>query len=93
MPFLQKGSVHDEMDLEADTTAETLVSPVETQKAEERKKIIDGQYKCFEKMNRDQPYNKSGTRGPFLKNCNVIYLNRILLYIQPHFSLRGKKFT
>ncbi|XP_048057524.1 calcitonin gene-related peptide type 1 receptor isoform X2 [Megalobrama amblycephala] len=43
-----------------DPTAESQVSPVVTQKAEERKKIIDGQYKCFEKMNRDQPYNKSG---------------------------------
>ncbi|KAL2080027.1 hypothetical protein ACEWY4_023820 [Coilia grayii] len=27
---------------------------------EKRKKIMDGQYKCFEKMNRDPPYNKSG---------------------------------
>ncbi|XP_015231937.1 PREDICTED: calcitonin receptor [Cyprinodon variegatus] len=26
----------------------------------ERKKILDNQYKCFEKMNRDPPYNKSG---------------------------------
>ncbi|XP_074542991.1 calcitonin gene-related peptide type 1 receptor [Halichoeres trimaculatus] len=25
-----------------------------------RKKILDSQYKCFEKMNRDLPYNKSG---------------------------------
>uniref|UniRef100_A0A669B7L8 Calcitonin gene-related peptide type 1 receptor n=1 Tax=Oreochromis niloticus TaxID=8128 RepID=A0A669B7L8_ORENI len=25
-----------------------------------RKKILDNQYKCFEKMNRDPPYNKSG---------------------------------
>ncbi|MCJ8746220.1 hypothetical protein PDJAM_G00139330, partial [Pangasius djambal] len=57
---LKKGSVNSEMEPEADTTAETLVGPVETQKAEERKKIIDGQYKCFEKMNRDPPYNKSG---------------------------------
>ncbi|KAJ8334187.1 hypothetical protein SKAU_G00398260 [Synaphobranchus kaupii] len=44
----------------AEPTIEALVSPVVTQKAEERKKIIDGQYKCFEKMNRDQPYNKTG---------------------------------
>ncbi|KAF4100392.1 calcitonin gene-related peptide type 1 receptor isoform X2 [Onychostoma macrolepis] len=49
-----------EMETEMDPTAESQVSPVVTQKAEERKKIIDGQYKCFEKMNRDQPYNKSG---------------------------------
>ncbi|XP_061112497.1 calcitonin gene-related peptide type 1 receptor isoform X2 [Conger conger] len=44
----------------AGPTIEALVSPVVTQKAEERKKIIDGQYKCFEKMNRDRPYNKTG---------------------------------
>ncbi|XP_056105667.1 calcitonin gene-related peptide type 1 receptor [Rhinichthys klamathensis goyatoka] len=49
-----------ETETEMDPTAESQVSPVVTQKAEERKKIIDGQYKCFEKMNRDQPYNKSG---------------------------------
>ncbi|XP_018587356.1 calcitonin gene-related peptide type 1 receptor [Scleropages formosus] len=41
-------------------TLETLISPAVTQKAEERKVIIDRQYKCFEKMNRDLPYNKSG---------------------------------
>lgn len=58
MAFLQKGSVYGE--IEPDTTAETLVSLVETEKTEERKKIIDGQYKCFEKMNRDPPFNKSG---------------------------------
>lgn len=73
MAFLQKGSVYGDMEPEAETTAETLISPVETQKAEERKKIIDGQYKCFEKMNRDPPYNKSGSGGLLLlKNCNVI---------------------
>ncbi|KAM8883847.1 calcitonin gene-related peptide type 1 receptor [Synchiropus picturatus] len=27
---------------------------------EERKKILDSQYKCFAKMNRDLPYNKTG---------------------------------
>ncbi|KAL0166255.1 hypothetical protein M9458_038099, partial [Cirrhinus mrigala] len=48
-----------ETETEMDPTAESQVSPVVTQKEEERKKIIDGQYKCFEKMNRDQPYNKS----------------------------------
>uniref|UniRef100_A0AAY4EDA3 Calcitonin gene-related peptide type 1 receptor n=1 Tax=Denticeps clupeoides TaxID=299321 RepID=A0AAY4EDA3_9TELE len=46
--------------LEPDPTVETLISPVVTQKVENRKKIIDDQYKCFEKMNRDMPYNKSG---------------------------------
>uniref|UniRef100_A0A3B5KR57 G-protein coupled receptors family 2 profile 1 domain-containing protein n=1 Tax=Xiphophorus couchianus TaxID=32473 RepID=A0A3B5KR57_9TELE len=25
-----------------------------------RRKILDNQYKCFEKINRDPPYNKSG---------------------------------
>lgn len=50
-----------------DPTAESQVSPVVTQKAEERKKIIDGQYKCFEKMNRDQPYNKSGVKTESLR--------------------------
>nr|XP_003200679.2 calcitonin receptor [Danio rerio]XP_021329028.1 calcitonin receptor [Danio rerio] len=49
-----------ETETELDPTAESKVSPVVIQKAEERKMIIDGQYKCFEKMNRDQPYNKSG---------------------------------
>ncbi|KAM6959216.1 calcitonin gene-related peptide type 1 receptor [Aplochiton taeniatus] len=42
------------------TTLETKVSPMVIQKEFERKQIIDGQYKCFEKMNRDEPYNKSG---------------------------------
>ncbi|KAI4890272.1 hypothetical protein NFI96_014041 [Prochilodus magdalenae] len=56
----KKGSAHGVLDAETDSTVETLVSPVVTQKPEERKKIIDGQYKCFEKMNRDLPYNKSG---------------------------------
>ncbi|KAG9279791.1 calcitonin gene-related peptide type 1 receptor [Astyanax mexicanus] len=52
----KKGSAFGVLEVEADSTVETLV----TQKVEERKKIIDGQYKCFEKMNRDLPYNKSG---------------------------------
>ncbi len=50
-----------------DPTAESQVSPIVTQKAEERKKIIDGQYKCFEKMNRDQSYNKSGVKTESLR--------------------------
>ncbi|XP_035384773.1 calcitonin gene-related peptide type 1 receptor isoform X1 [Electrophorus electricus] len=57
---LKKGLAYGVLELETDSTVETLVSPVATQKVEERKKIIDGQYKCFEKMNRDLPYNKSG---------------------------------
>ncbi|XP_041823128.1 calcitonin gene-related peptide type 1 receptor [Melanotaenia boesemani] len=48
-------------DTEVETTSEATVSSVDNQKEEEeRKKILDNQYKCFEKMNRDQPYNKSG---------------------------------
>uniref|UniRef100_A0A8C2IG71 Calcitonin receptor n=1 Tax=Cyprinus carpio TaxID=7962 RepID=A0A8C2IG71_CYPCA len=60
--FFQTLPVHGflETETELDPTAESQVSPVVTQKVEERKKIINGQYKCFEKMNRDQPYNKSG---------------------------------
>ena len=42
-------------------TSESRMSPMATQKEEESKKIIDGQYKCFEKMHRDQPYNRSGS--------------------------------
>lgn len=40
----------------------TTVSPVDHQQNHEivRKKILDSQYKCFEKMNRDPIYNKSG---------------------------------
>lgn len=64
--FLQKGSVSDGTEPKGDTAAETVVSPVDTQKAEETKKIIDSQYKCFEKMNRDPPYNKSGRGGLLL---------------------------
>ncbi|KAG5842626.1 hypothetical protein ANANG_G00179610 [Anguilla anguilla] len=55
-----KTVTHSSSEAIAEPTVEALVSPVVTQKAEERKKIIDGQYKCFEKMNRDQPYNKTG---------------------------------
>ena len=41
---------------------EATTSPVDIQKEQEiiRKKILDNQYKCFEKMNRDPPFNKSG---------------------------------
>ncbi|MBN3298019.1 CALCR protein, partial [Amia calva] len=41
-------------------TIEMVVTPVVNQKDEERQKIIDAQYKCFEKMYRDPPYNKTG---------------------------------
>lgn len=42
-----------------EATANPLVNPEEQEIA--RKKILDNQYKCFEKMNRDVPYNKSGS--------------------------------
>ncbi|MBN3272468.1 CALCR protein, partial [Polyodon spathula] len=44
----------------AEPTIGTVVTPVGTQKVEERQKIIDAQYKCFEKMYRDPSYNKTG---------------------------------
>ncbi|XP_076864903.1 calcitonin gene-related peptide type 1 receptor isoform X2 [Brachyhypopomus gauderio] len=55
-----KGLTYGVLEFDTDSTVETLISPVATQKLQERKKIIDGQYKCFEKMNRDLPYNRSG---------------------------------
>lgn len=42
-----------------EATASPLVNREEQEIA--RKKILDNQYKCFEKMNRDLPYNKSGS--------------------------------
>ncbi|XP_026156121.1 calcitonin gene-related peptide type 1 receptor [Mastacembelus armatus] len=41
---------------------EATVSPMVNPEEQEvvRKKILDSQYKCFEKMNRDPPYNISG---------------------------------
>ncbi|XP_033849493.1 calcitonin gene-related peptide type 1 receptor [Acipenser ruthenus] len=44
----------------AEPTIGTVVTPIGTQKVEERQKIIDAQYKCFEKMYRDPSYNKTG---------------------------------
>lgn len=48
---------------------------------EERKKIMDGQYKCFEKMNRDVPYNKSGV-GPPLTEIKAITTVSLLSALQ-----------
>ncbi|XP_064874052.1 calcitonin gene-related peptide type 1 receptor [Oncorhynchus nerka] len=60
-PFSQNVTPHGLLEPgSVEPTVETPVSPRVSQEEEERKKIIDGQYKCFEKMNRDQPYNKSG---------------------------------
>uniref|UniRef100_A0A3B4ZRE7 Calcitonin gene-related peptide type 1 receptor n=1 Tax=Stegastes partitus TaxID=144197 RepID=A0A3B4ZRE7_9TELE len=49
-------------DAEVESTNEATVSPLVNREEQERvrKKILDSQYKCFEKMNRDSPYNKSG---------------------------------
>uniref|UniRef100_A0A8C7ZTN5 Calcitonin gene-related peptide type 1 receptor n=1 Tax=Oryzias sinensis TaxID=183150 RepID=A0A8C7ZTN5_9TELE len=49
-------------DPEVEPTNEPTASPEDNQKEKElvRKKILDNQYKCFEKMHRDPPYNKSG---------------------------------
>lgn len=50
-------------DAEIQAFDEATVSPTVNPEEQEivRKKILDSQYKCFEKMNRDSPYNKSGT--------------------------------
>ncbi|XP_034401358.1 LOW QUALITY PROTEIN: calcitonin gene-related peptide type 1 receptor [Cyclopterus lumpus] len=47
---------------DVESADEATVSPVVNTEQQEivRKKILDSQYKCFEKMNRDVPYNKSG---------------------------------
>lgn len=49
-------------DTEVQPIDEATVSPIINPEEQEivRKKILDSQYKCFEKMNRDPPYNKSG---------------------------------
>lgn len=51
-------------DLEVDPSDEATVSPMVNPEEQEmvRKKILDSQYKCFEKMNRQPPYNKTGRR-------------------------------
>ncbi|KAM7384096.1 hypothetical protein PAMA_011443 [Pampus argenteus] len=59
---LRKGAGQLSEDSEVELADETTVSPIVNPEEQEivRKKILDSQYKCFEKMNRDQPYNKSG---------------------------------
>ncbi|XP_034561232.1 calcitonin gene-related peptide type 1 receptor [Notolabrus celidotus] len=49
-------------DAEVELSDEATVSPMVNPEEQEiiRKKILDSQYKCFEKMNRDVPYNKTG---------------------------------
>lgn len=50
-------------DMEIESSDEATVSSMVNLEEQEimRKKILDSQYKCFEKMNRDPPYNKSGS--------------------------------
>lgn len=61
---LSREAVDEAADEAADeATASPLVNPEEQEIA--RKKILDNQYKCFEKMNRDLPYNKSGSGDIF----------------------------
>lgn len=52
-------------DTEVNGADEATVSPMANREQQEivRKKILDNQYKCFEKMNRDPPYNKSGNKN------------------------------
>ncbi|XP_068431705.1 calcitonin gene-related peptide type 1 receptor isoform X2 [Clinocottus analis] len=49
-------------DTDVESADEGTVSPIVNPEEQKivRKKILDSQYKCFEKMNRDLPYNKSG---------------------------------
>ena len=71
--LLEPGSV--------EPTVETPVSPRVSQEEEERKKIINGQYKCFEKMNRDQPYNKSGSDNVHYFNTQCVGLFQIINWV------------
>ncbi|KAM9737814.1 calcitonin gene-related peptide type 1 receptor isoform 1-T1 [Menidia menidia] len=54
--------VGNNMTLRAAAQAEATVHPEKCKKDQEdvRKKILDNQYKCFEKMKKNPPYNKSG---------------------------------
>ncbi|XP_044026958.1 uncharacterized protein calcr isoform X2 [Siniperca chuatsi] len=56
-----KAAVQLSGDTEVEPTDEATVSPMVNPEEQEivRKKILDSQYKCFEKMNRNPPYNKS----------------------------------
>lgn len=48
------------MDSSDEATVSPMVNPEEQEMV--RKKILDSQYKCFEKMNRHPAYNKTGRR-------------------------------
>lgn len=76
-------------DAEADPANEATASPMVNPEEQEiaRKKILDSQYKCFEKMNRDLPYNKSGRDnnywGSLQHPINVLQgtFNSLLLFV------------
>lgn len=63
MPSM-KAAAQFSADLEVDPSDEATVSPMVNPEEQEmvRKNILDSQYKCFEKMNRQPPYNKTGRR-------------------------------
>lgn len=74
-----------------DSSDEATVSPMVNPEEQElvRKRILDSQYKCFEKMNRHPPYNKTGMRdmngGPSLfprSPCLTVSRRRSLLQPQ-----------
>lgn len=59
----KKAAAQHSGDTEVELTNEATVSPMGNREEQEimSKKILDNQYKCFEKINRDPPYNKTGT--------------------------------
>lgn len=68
-------------DTEVSGADEATVSPTANREQQEivRKKILDNQYKCFEKMNRDPPYNKSGNKNIKL-NENLGFSTPLLMF-------------
>lgn len=56
-----------------EATASPLVNPKEQEVVD--KKILDNQYKCFERMNREPQYNKSGGgSGSFQEGGGVVFV-------------------
>lgn len=39
---------------------DTTLEPIATENAAIRQKIVDSQFKCYERMNREPPYEKKG---------------------------------
>lgn len=85
-----KAAVQLSGDGEAEAADEATASPVVNPEEQEivRKKILDNQYKCFEKMNRDLPYNKSGSghmscerRWRFMKFSPLMFFFFFLLLL------------